>query len=195
MTEHRKDVVKSFCEYCRVIIEEWTLRRLLFDDNKEIHILENNDYTLVFRVLDRITQESCLQNMAKLHDPAKKGKYKNLSIDYLIENIDWNASIKTNLVSLKNRMLTVSTPIGEARNKLLAHNDLLTYLNNDAPGKFEKDKDKEYFDCLYEFADIASRTILGEPFAGEPIIESDVMCLLDCLKMGIAAKASQDNSI
>ena len=75
-----KDIALKFCELCNWVYETWVTHKFLFDENKTPadNIGKSPYFT---NRLSIITQEYCLQQIAKLHDPAIQGNSSNLTVD------------------------------------------------------------------------------------------------------------------
>jgi len=83
-----KDTAIKFCQLCNWAYESWVTHKRLFDDNKlpMNNIGKSPSFTSRLSI---ITQEYCLQQIAKLHDPAIQRNSLNLTIDYLIRFGEW----------------------------------------------------------------------------------------------------------
>ncbi len=83
-----KDIACRFCELCNWAYETWVTHKFVFDENKSP---ENNIGKSAYFTsrLSRITQEYCLQQIAKLHDPAIQGNSLNLTVDYMVRFGEW----------------------------------------------------------------------------------------------------------
>jgi len=65
--------------------------------------------------------------------------------------IDWGED-KNSLEQLAAKLDELYKQISPARNKVIAHNDLDVLLRGEPVGGFPEGLDKEYFQCLEEFA-------------------------------------------
>ena len=72
--------------------------------------------------------------------------------------------------------------ISKARHKLIAHNDGKSLIKAGALGSFKEGIDKEYFDNLKKFANLASRKYLLTPFVYNDLSVTDVYELLEVLR-------------
>ena len=179
MCAHSKEVIEKFCELCDDLRQDWQMRKYLFDENPDSHILLEPRYGLFFKNLNLILQANWLHKLAKLHDPAVQGGTKghiNLSLDYIIEYGHWEPAVKVALSDLKLKMEVLAKPIRDARNKILAHNDLAVVLAGQSLGGFDAGEDEIYFLNLIKFASLVKTTALGEygVFTTYDLIKTDV---------------------
>jgi hypothetical protein len=114
--------------------------------------------------------ECFIQGVARLHDRAVLLGNPTLTVNYLIEHVQWDAATKTTLMELRERMAPFAANLKPARNKFTAHNDLDTILQRPLFAAFDKSDDTDYFDNLQEFASVAS----GEMFLFGNFVQNDV---------------------
>ena len=144
-------LAKEFCTLCNWAFVCWIAHRRLFDDNPNKELLDRkapyfHDY------LWRISQAYSYLQICKLHDPAHSGANKsNLSISFIIANLDWGDD-KDSVQQSAAKLEELYRRINPARNKVIAHNDLDILLRGEPIGAFPEGLDKEYFQCLQEFA-------------------------------------------
>jgi hypothetical protein len=165
-----KIVVDEFCQECRRIHAYWQMLKYLFDENPGVDSLKAPHYEHFFAVLKFSLYESFVQGAARLHDPAFQLGQPNLTVNYLIEHIQWDTAIKARLTALREKMLPFAGKMKLPRNKFTAHNDLNTILQQPILGEFDKPGDNDYFDLLQEFASVA----LGEMFLFGDFVRHDV---------------------
>ena len=158
-------VIKNFCELCSTAYVSWYIRKCLFHEqnNPDFKYLQHHFFETFFRRLCNITQEHWILQIAKLHDPAIQGKRINLTIKYVTDYGNWDTATATTLKELKEKMESLLfKPTGPARNKLIAHNDLISILADEPLGKFEVGEDDQYFEHLQKFAEIVHHKVCGE---------------------------------
>ena len=121
-----KDTALKFCELCNWVYETWVTHKFLFDENetKETNIGKSAYFSSRLSI---ITQEYCLQQIAKLHDPAKQGRSVNLTVDYILQFGEWGAQ-RDEIEGIDKKLQCLWGRLGPARNKTLAHNDLETLM-------------------------------------------------------------------
>lgn len=166
------DVAKQFCELCNWAYECWVSHKLLFDQNKEpeTNIGKAKHFTARLSV---ITQEYCLLQICKLHDPAIQRSSLNLSVEYIVRFGDWRADT-VRIKSYVQRLTDLFEKIKSARNKLLAHNDLEAMNESAALGAFPVGLDSEYFSVLQELVNAVSEKWLGGPHPFNDLAKVDV---------------------
>jgi hypothetical protein len=180
MTPISADAATKFCEVCNWAYESWVTHKLLFDEND---LPESNIGKVPYFThrLATITQEYCLQQIAKLHDPAVQSNLLNLTIDYMVRYGDWGER-KEEVERLQATLLDLWNRLKPARNKILAHNDLMTLMSDTALGEFPKGLDDEYFVTLQAFVNEVYDKWVGGPWPFNDLAKADVrefLALLD----------------
>jgi hypothetical protein len=185
MSAHNEVTIKEFLKLCDWLMQTWQMRKYLFDENKDVGFLQSARHGHFFYRIQEVFQESWMNQLAKLHDPAVQGGNINLSIEYIVEFGGWNHQFKSSLLALKDKMIVLSTPVRTARNKLLSHNDLRVILaGEESFGQFNPGEDQIYFSALNEFCDLVSRKVLNEPFCCDDLVENDVAAFMSQFKSG-----------
>ena len=176
-----RDIALQFCKVCCWAYQAWVTRKYLFDQNdKKADTLEKA--IAFFNRLSPITQEYSLQQIAKLHDPAKQRKDLNVSVDFVVRFGEWGAK-EAEIKAIEARLLKLWGHLEPARNKLLAHNDLKALLANEALGKFPEGEDDLYFAALQEMAnEVHARWVDGEPYPFDDLAINDVLEFLSVLE-------------
>jgi len=182
MNRISKDTAIRFCELCNWAYETWVTHRFLFDENKtpENNIGKSPAFTIR---LAFVTQEYCLQQIAKLHDPAKQGNSLNLTIDYMIQFGEWN-NRRNEIENICAILLQLWDRLRPARNKALAHNDLETVMANVPLGNFPPGADNEYFEALQAFVNEVHEKWVGGPYPFNDLAQADVEEFLALLERG-----------
>lgn len=174
-------VAEKFCELCNWAYEVWCTHRKLFDDNtfKEQTIGKSAYFT---NRLSIITQEYCLQQIAKLHDRAIMHDNINLTIDFIKRFGEWDDGEKEKVFSICDRLNALFNKNKTARNKVIAHNDLETLMQDETLGDFPENLDIQYFQVLQELADIVYSKWIGGPYLFNDLVEADVEEFLALMK-------------
>ena len=98
-----KEAASEFCKVCNWAYETWVTPKCLFD---EYRAQENNmkkaDHFM--SRLSVITQEYCLLQIAKLHDPAVQNKFVNLTIDCMIMFGNWGAEEEKSIKQMQKKL-------------------------------------------------------------------------------------------
>ncbi|MDP6884121.1 MAG: hypothetical protein QF830_08295 [Rhodospirillales bacterium] len=175
-----KDIAHKFCEGCNWVYETWVTHKLLFDDNNNPgrNIGKAGAFT---ERLSSITQEYCLQQIAKLHDPAIQRNSKNLTIDYMMRFGEWGER-KTDIEKIEAQLQRLWKCIRPARNKALAHNDLETLMADAPLGSFPDGLDDQYFDALQALANEVHEKWVGGPYPFNNLAQNDVIEFLTLLE-------------
>ncbi len=165
---------------CNWVYEAWVTHKLLFDENEapEKNIRKSECFTSRLSI---ITQEYCLQQIAKLHDPAVQGSSRNLSIDYILRFGEWGEQAQEieNICSGLSALWELLKP---ARNKALAHNDLETLMDDVLLGAFPEGTDDEYFEALQILTNKVHEKWIGGPFLFNDLAKADVNEFLSLLE-------------
>ena len=167
-----KDTALKFCDLCNWTYETWVTHKLLFDENKtpESNIEKSVSF---FNRLNFITQEYCLQQIAKLHDPAIQRNSLNLTIDYIVQFGEWGKK-RDNIEKIEAKLLKLWKCVEPARNKALAHNDFETVMANVPLGSFPPNADDEYFDALQALVNEVHEKWVGGPWPFNNLAGADV---------------------
>ena len=135
------EIALLFCQACCWAYQVWVTHKCLFDQNDKKADTIGKAIAFTNR-LSTITQEYSLQQIAKLHDPAKQRGGLNVSVDFVVKFGDWgdkDAEIK----EIEARLLELWEHLKSARNKVLAHNDLeassYTLIDAGLPRRFNAD--------------------------------------------------------
>jgi hypothetical protein len=175
MTYHSTKTIERFLGLCDWLIQTYEFRKFLFDENPDLGVLQAPRHEHFFYRLHVVLQESWMQQLARLHDPAVQSGGINLTIEYIVEYGGWDDEFKTKLQNCKREMDILYPAIKVARNKILSHNDLKTMVNTDeALGQFEKGQDVQYFESLKEFCELLAQAVLGKPFLYDDLVKNDV---------------------
>jgi hypothetical protein len=152
--------VEAFRNFCQLTYDRWVTRRIIFE-HADVGEFDYHKCADVLRLLNDITIEHTLLQMAKLHDPAEQLGRKNLTLDYIITYGGWDAQTTSVLEALRGRLdVLLAKSLKPARNRLLCHNDLETLINEPSLGNFDPGTDCEYFEVLQEFLSHRVREII-----------------------------------
>ncbi|MBI5137481.1 MAG: hypothetical protein HZA24_09145 [Nitrospirae bacterium] len=175
-----EDTAITFCKLCDWVYQSWMMHKCLFDDNKtpDNNIGKSLEFT---NRLSIITQEYCLQQIAKLHDPAIQKDRLNLTIDYMIRFGNWGEQAE-HIEGLQRKLNGLWECIKPARNKTLAHNDFETLMNDDALGSFPQGEDEKYFAALQALVDDVHEKWVGGPCPFDDLVKNHVVEFLAVLE-------------
>lgn len=173
-------IVREFWEVCNGVYECWLARRGLFDDNAELEQLGRTHSAQLLAHLGIITRRDLLHQIAKLHDPARQFGQSNLSIGFVIDNGLWDRETRMRLSMVRAKLDGFAELLRQARNKLMAHNDLAAILADQPLGQFPFGADIEYFKNLQELVDI----VAGTPRPFNDLVRNDARVFLESLVRG-----------
>ena len=171
MNSISKDAAVKFCQLCNWTYETWVTHRLLFDLNKtpESNIGKAAHFSSRLAI---ITQEYCLQQIAKLHDPAIQKNSLNLTIDYIVRFGEWDER-RGHIEGIHAKLLNLWERLKPARNKVLAHNDLETFMADAPLGSFPERADDEYFEALQALVNEVHERWVGGPYPFNDLAGAD----------------------
>ena len=153
------DDANAFCQTCQYAYESWSIHVHLFRDFRKFVDVEDEAFIssglgMCVYHLNRVTHHDFISQVAKLHDPSKTANHENLSIERFREHEDWTKEelkILDKIVPVLNDFYRRIKP---ARDKILAHNDYETSIEDRSLGGFPEGQDEDYFCKLEEFANM-----------------------------------------
>jgi hypothetical protein len=173
-------VVSEFGQECHRVHAYWQMVKYLFDENPDVDVLKAPHYQHFFAVINFSLYESFVQGVARLHDRAVMLGNETLTVNYVVDHIQWDAATKATLDQLRQEMMPFANKLREARNKFTAHNDLQTILRQPALAVFDKTEDAGYFEKLKEFASV----VQGERFLFSTFVPNDVGVFMTAFNRG-----------
>jgi hypothetical protein len=166
------EIASKFCMLCNWAYESWLTHKHLFDDNKKLQVTLGKTPYFASR-LSIITQEYSLLQICKLHDAAIQQRVSNLTIDYIFKYGGWGSDA-AKIQSFVSRLTILFEKLRDARNKILAHNDISSILGVETLGAFPEFQDVEYFLVLQEFANAVHIKWLDVPYPFNDLAGVDV---------------------
>lgn len=189
-----RTVLDKLWDQCNWAHEVWTLRKALIDHNRRKQTLQRGPYFYFIVAVGNALHDYCLQQIAKLHDPATTGRRVSLTLDYIVEYGGWDSKTLRRLTQIKRRLDSLDKQIRPARNQLIAHNDLAALLNGVPMGAFKRGADKHYFRSLSKFLATAYQCVTGGPCADfsslKQVTSMAVAALADATRAGKRARRS-----
>ena len=131
--------------------------------------------------MSKITQEYVFLQICKLHDPAIQNNSLNISIDYIFRFGEWGTDAER-IKSIVSRLTNLFEKIKNARNKIIAHNDLEALMDTTEVGIFPKGLDDEYFVALQELVNVVNRKLGDGLFPFNDLAGADVDEFLNVLE-------------
>jgi hypothetical protein len=168
--------IEAFWKFCQWAYDVCLFHKTLFDTPHE-DLLQRSRHGPALRIINIMSQEHGLLQLAKLHDPPRQSGRDNLTLSYILERVDWEPSKAAKLQELYEKMEAFSQNIKPARNRILAHIDHHTFTTNEELGAFEKDAEWEYLRLLQEFIG----EVQGKPFEFAQDARADAEILLKTL--------------
>lgn len=165
MAPERKEIIRCFCEQCSWVKTVYNEYCFLYESGELRRELLNKISSHFFRRLQEILIEYLILNICKLTDSANCGKENNLTVEYVLKQIEPEVQEKLQLKELSKNIHLFRGRIKDARHKLVAHLDVNTTLSDKRLGEFPEGEDKQFWKYVQEFVDKIHRYHFeGEPF-------------------------------
>jgi hypothetical protein len=161
--EDAKNVVKTFCGQVFWLRTIRHIYEVLFENDESLTLM-NKTAPSFFDDLNKILHNYILLEFSKITDPATTGGSENLTVDNLIESIDWPQDLQDKLTVLSNKAKDFRSHILGARHKLLAHMDKKAFLAGKTLGDFPEGEDEVFLKTLQEVCDITHEACFGTVF-------------------------------
>jgi hypothetical protein len=182
-----KKNVETFCDQVFWIKKIRRLFKELFENEQAVFLMDKTALSF-FNDVGEIVHKYLLLECAKITDPAETYKNENLTVDNLIESINWPEDVMEELTLLRDEKISpFRRYIRDARIKLLAHNDKQTVLAERKLGEFPEEGDMEFLKALEKFCNIIHKACFGEIY-GQMVTGSqgDVLDLKKALEYAVA---------
>lgn len=168
----------------------WIVYRQLFAKSEKRIDLLNECASAFFYIIQDVLLGEVQVSLSKLTDPAKSGKFKNLSLEQLQERLcaHGDKGLANQTRSILDRLHSKCKPFRDWRNKQLAHLDLTTAMKstqNPLPG-ISRQMIEEALELVREFMNkIESHYMDSEMGYDDFIMQSDGEALVAILRSGL----------
>jgi len=187
-------IIESFSEHVVWLLSAYRIFSELFED-REIETALRSAGESFFTDLNRILQNYALLQCAKISDRESTFGKDNLTVDFMVDRIDWPQEATTRLLVLRDEIWRFRSKIIDARNKILGHIDLKTALLNRVLGAFDAGEDRSFLENLQEICDITFRVAFAKPFGEVSLgLPGDVLDFKKSLRMANAFRTLLDES-
>ncbi|MBN1795681.1 MAG: hypothetical protein JW804_03330 [Sedimentisphaerales bacterium] len=180
--EDIKEIVKQFCDQCCWIRTVYNEYCILYEGGEKRLELLNKTARTFFSYIQLILIDYIFLNICKLTDSAYSRKGGNLTIKYILEQIDSEIQKHLGLKKLSDRIHKFRDKIEPARNKIIAHFDVKTTISNQTLGVVSKDDNEQFWKDLQEFVNKIHSHYLDEIFPLDAIVYYDAKDLIWALK-------------
>jgi len=176
MTDQEKSkIVRVFIDTAHHIVFYQDTFDTLFDASNQKILSETAG--VFFGQVNQLFQNYIILEIVKLLDPAGKKGSRNLTVQYICETL-LDVSDK-NLLELAGKLQGFRPHISAARNKIIGHNDLRTFMRSKTLSVFKEEDLRLFYQNLKEFLDGLSNkffgNIVGELVTGELRDEGDLI--------------------
>ncbi len=165
MAPERKEIIRCFCEQCSWVKTVYNEYCFLYESGElRIELLNKISSNFFYR-LQEILIEYLMLNICKLTDSANCKKKNNLTVEYVLKQIEPEVQENLQLKELSKNIHLFRDRIRDARHKLIAHLDVSATLSDKRLGEFPEGEDKQFWEYMQEFVDKIHRYHFdGEPF-------------------------------
>jgi hypothetical protein len=158
------EMVENFCNYFVELKAKLYIYEELFE-NDEAKLIMGKTAKSFFLDLNDVIVKFLLLEFAKTTDSewsnTKDGRRENFTVENLINTIDWPYRVKARLDVLKIEAKFFHSLIEKARNKLLAHYDKESFLDDITLGNFTSEQGVKFIETLQEICDITHEVCFG----------------------------------
>jgi hypothetical protein len=159
--DERKDLFDEFYKLCAQLKIEFDLFCGLFDRGPAQQDLLNRTAPLLFGEVSAALHHQVYLGFCRITDPARFGKYANLTTNYIVEELCWTDEVRAKLSEVNKRLMAFRKFVEPARSKRIAHTDFTAHIERHSLGGYPQGADGKFFKDLEEFLTIAFREILG----------------------------------
>lgn len=142
--------VKNFEALVVRIISNLHAFNYLCDEEERTGILSKTAPSF-FNTLYSLLHRDFILESAKILESSESFGRKNLTVSLFVERKGWTEEQQIKLNDFSNRLKSFYPKIKDARNKIIGHNDLLTYENDDILGVFDAGLEDEFVGTLEDF--------------------------------------------
>jgi AbiU2 len=159
--------------------------RSLFENQKLYPLLKDTSF-IFFTHINSLYIDSILLDIGKITDPAESYDFENFTVSNLIHSIDWGKKAQRKLNKLEQEVLSFRCNIKDVRNKLLAHLDKKSVLENSTLGTFPYEDGNTLLKNLKEILNICHFESKGYDTSFKLTQEGDVIDFITAIKQSEA---------
>jgi hypothetical protein len=173
-------IAEEFCKHVQWAYELWQTATTLLSLGA-VEATRNSQNKYFFYRLHVMVEEGFLLEIAKFHDRAIQNDRTNLTLEYILEYGEWDDSTRKTLKDLRDKLDGFNALLRPARNRIFAHKDLQTILEERTLGGFPTGADSDYFENLKAFAFTVQKSVTGKLWAWSEDGKIDAEIFLDDL--------------
>ncbi len=187
-----KELLKEFDTLRReacFLIDTFRTFEDLFAAGPEVDKILGKSANEFFVDINRIMLEYICLVVCRITDPPGTGKRTNLTIPRMNKLLRERGLLSPEIKARSDRLMCYRELVQDARNKIVAHMDLNTYIKDLSLGIYPKEeKAKNFFEVnLPRYLDAVANAIGGDPVGGLGRIGGDAQSLRGTLKRGLIA--------
>jgi hypothetical protein len=118
-----------------------------------------------FLDMGQVLAEYVVLAACRVTDPAKDGKYENLTLETFVNSFPPNSQTFGQLEELRQRLIPHRKKIEPARNKLIAHADRDAIREDKPLGQASWQEWDAFWTTLKSFVDLLNQKALGTPYS------------------------------
>jgi hypothetical protein len=160
-TDDREHVFDEFLKICLQLKIEFDLFCGLFDRGPQQQDLLRRTAPFLFGEVSAALHHQVYLGFCRITDPARSGKYANLTTNYIVNELRWPEEVRANLAEVNERLMAFRKFVEPARSKRIAHTDFTAHIERQSLGGYPPGADNKFFKDLEEFLTIAFREIAG----------------------------------
>ncbi|MCP4614376.1 MAG: hypothetical protein GY845_37310 [Planctomycetes bacterium] len=162
-TEHEQRLVEHFSNHTFHILmihRQYCVLTKFFEENPYMLGKASG----FFKNMSDSMRLELLLEFAKVTDPAKSLGNDNLSVNHILENIQWPDTVKSKLSDYQQEIQSFRSYIKDARDKILSHIDVQTLLNKTVYAQFPLEEGERFIQNLKAFSTLAYETCFETPW-------------------------------
>ena len=159
-TSSVKNEVKAIC---RKVIYIGELRYSLQQLNQSLSLnLAKEHCPSFYDFIQELIVDKYILELSKLFDPPNFRNFENLSLKNLQNTVNWSQQTQKNLDRNVKILCEIEYSIKQARNKILAHNDIEIILQDKTLGEYPDEDDKKLMPTLMKICNDLHKECFGK---------------------------------
>ncbi len=158
----------------------------LYESGEDVSYILNNTAPLFFQDLNHILIERYYLLVRKLTDPKKSRGRANLTIANINASLEQEGLFTRKIEQLSKRLMKYRATVKTACDRLIAHSDKSSIINELILGEHDEDELIAFFRCLQEYCDEIGHTVGEGPLDfSTQVGPGDAIDLIRALERGM----------